>query len=184
MNKEAAKEQIERLSASIREYNKSYYAEDNPTISDAQYDLLFNQLLKLEKEFPELITKYSPTQNVGNAASDKFEKFQHKIPMLSLANGFSSEDIKDFIDKICRFLKTDNTPFLYLEPKIDGMSFSMTYERGKLIAAATRGDGYIGEDITRNVKTIKNIPLEIKNAPELLEVRGEIFIEKTDFVFP
>jgi DNA ligase (NAD+) len=179
---EQAKELIKKLSEEIKEYNIAYYQENSPKISDAEYDQLFFTLKNLEEKFPQYLTEDSPTQNVGSHILDKFEKHEHKTPMLSLANGFEIKDIADFIDRTKRFLRTDDFPEIYCEPKIDGVSFSATYINGKLMTGATRGDGYIGEDITANIKTIKNFPRIITNAPEFLEVRGEIFIEKEDFI--
>jgi DNA ligase (NAD+) len=179
---EQAKELIKKLSEEIKEYNIAYYQENSPKISDAEYDQLFFTLKNLEEKFPQYLTEDSPTQNVGSLILDKFEKHEHKTPMLSLANGFEIKDIADFIDRTKRFLRTDDFPEIYCEPKIDGVSFSATYINGKLMTGATRGDGYIGEDITANIKTIKNFPRIITNAPEFLEVRGEIFIEKEDFI--
>jgi DNA ligase (NAD+) len=179
---EQAKELIKKLSEEIKDYNIAYYQENSPKISDAEYDQLFFTLKNLEEKFPQYLTEDSPTQNVGSHILDKFEKHEHKTPMLSLANGFETKDIADFIDRTKRFLRTDDFPEIYCEPKIDGVSFSATYINGKLMTGATRGDGYIGEDITANIKTIKNFPRMITNAPEFLEVRGEIFIEKEDFI--
>ena len=179
---EQAKELIKKLSEEIKDYNIAYYQENSPKISDAEYDQLFFTLKNLEEKFPQYLTEDSPTQNVGSHILDKFEKHEHKTPMLSLANGFEIKDIADFIDRTKRFLRTDDFPEIYCEPKIDGVSFSATYINGKLMTGATRGDGYIGEDITANIKTIKNFPRIITNAPEFLEVRGEIFIEKEDFI--
>jgi len=179
---EQAKELIKNLSEEIKQYNIAYYQENSPKISDAEYDQLFFTLKNLEEKFPQYLTEDSPTQNVGSHILDKFEKHEHRTPMLSLANGFEIKDIADFIDRTRRFLRTDDFPEIYCEPKIDGVSFSATYINGKLMTGATRGDGYIGEDITANIKTIKNFPRIITNAPEFLEVRGEIFIEKEDFI--
>ena len=182
ITQEQARELIKKLSQEIKEYNIAYYQENAPKISDAEYDQLFFTLKNLEEKFPQYLTEDSPTQNVGSHILDKFEKHEHRTPMLSLANGFEIKDIADFIDRTRRFLRTDDFPEIYCEPKIDGVSFSATYINGKLMTGATRGDGYIGEDITANIKTIKNFPRIITNAPEFLEVRGEIFIEKEDFI--
>ncbi len=181
MNKDQAKQKIKELTEKIKQYNIEYYINDAPTISDAEYDQLFNTLLKLELEFPELTKDDSPTQKVGATVQNKFEKHEHLAPMLSLSNGFSTEDINDFIEKAQRFLSIDYFPKISCEPKIDGVSFSLTYKDCKLINATTRGDGYIGENITQNIKTIKNLPHNITGAPSLLEIRGEIYIEKEDF---
>lgn len=178
MNKQ---DEIKSLSVLIKKYNKEYYTEDKPTISDAEYDQLFHRLKLLEERFPEFAKKDSPTQTVGSTLQDKFQKHTHKQPMLSLGNCFSADDVNDFIERIKKFLSTNEFPKIFCEPKIDGVSFSATYQDGKLVAASTRGDGYIGENITQNIKTIEGLPHFIKNAPSLLEVRGEIYIEKEDF---
>lgn len=177
-----ASEEIRRLSEQIKEHNIAYYEHDDPTISDAEYDQLFQTLLALEAKFPQLAKSDSVTNQVGSKPQDKFVKHTHKMPMLSLGNAFSIEDIEDFSDRICRFLKEDSMPALYLEPKIDGVSFSLTYKNGIFVTGATRGDGYVGEDITANIKTIKSIPLKLKDVPDFLEIRGEIYFNKDDFV--
>ena len=182
ITKEEAKELIKKLAQEIKDHNIAYHQEDSPKISDAEYDQLFFTLQGLEEKFPEYLTKDSPTQNVGSIVLEKFEKHEHKTPMLSLANGFDLDDISDFVDKVKRFLNTHNFPEIYCEPKIDGVSFSATYINGQLVTGATRGDGYVGENITTNIKTIKNFPHKIDNAPEFLEIRGEIFIDKEDFL--
>jgi len=182
ISKEEAKKLITQLVQKLKEFNIAYYNEDTPKISDAEYDQLFFTLKNLEEKFPEYLTKDSPTQNIGNEVLSKFEKHEHKTPMLSLANGFDFDDIADFIDRTKRFLSAQGFPEIYCEPKIDGVSFSATYVDGKLANGATRGDGYVGENITANIKTIKNLPHKIPNAPEFLEIRGEIFIEKNDFL--
>lgn len=176
-----ALEAIEELSDQIKTHNIAYYENDDPTISDAEYDQLFQTLLALEKKFPQFVQQDSVIQQVGSKAQEKFEKHAHKMPMLSLGNAFSMDDVREFSDRICRFLKINSMPELYLEPKIDGVSFSLTYEKGILTAGATRGDGYIGENITANIKTIKTIPIKLKDVPEFLEVRGEIYFDKDDF---
>jgi len=182
MNEQEAHEKIKHLSEEITKHNQAYYVADRPIISDAQYDQLFSMLLKLEAEYPQYRLPSSPTQTVGSSLQSKFEKHEHKVPMLSLNNGFSNEDIEDFIDKVKRFLSTDTMPYFYCEPKIDGLSFSATYLNGLLARGATRGDGYVGEDITLNIKTLKDLPLKIENAPELLEIRGEVYMDKQDFL--
>ena len=182
ISKEGAKKLINQLVQKLKEFNIAYYNEDTPKISDAEYDQLFFTLKNLEEKFSEYLTKDSPTQNIGNEVLSKFEKHEHKTPMLSLANGFDFDDIADFIDRTKRFLSAQDFPEIYCEPKIDGVSFSATYVDGNLANGATRGDGYIGENITANIKTIKNLPHKIPNAPEFLEIRGEIFIEKNDFL--
>ncbi|NRB10315.1 MAG: NAD-dependent DNA ligase LigA [Rickettsiaceae bacterium] len=181
LSNDQAQQLITELTTKINKYNQAYYQEDQPLISDAEYDQLFSLLVKLEEKFPQFASSNSPTKQVGAKPLEKFEKHQHKVAMLSLSNGFSKEDIEDFIDRVKRFLSITDFPAIYAEPKIDGVSFSATYEKGQLTVAATRGDGYIGENITQNVKTIKGFPVHINNAPDFLEVRGEIYIDKKDF---
>lgn len=182
INEEEAKKLLIELADKIAQYNHAYYIEDKPLVSDAEYDQLFNINLKLEQKFPHLILENSPTKKVGAKVENKFAKITHNTPMLSLSNVFDEEDVKDFVDRIKNFLRLNDFSPIFCEPKIDGLSFAATYKNGILVTAATRGDGYIGEDITANIKTIKNFPHKINNAPELLEVRGEIYIEKKDFI--
>ncbi len=179
---EEAKKLLEELSCKIAAYNHAYYIEDNPLVSDAEYDQLFNTNLKLEQKFPHLVLENSPSKKVGAKIANKFAKVTHQSPMLSLSNVFDEQDVRDFIDRIKNFLRLDEFAPIFCEPKIDGLSFSAIYKNGLLITGATRGDGYVGEDITANIKTIKNFPHKIDNAPEFLEVRGEIYIEKQDFL--
>ncbi|MFP3012595.1 MAG: NAD-dependent DNA ligase LigA [Rickettsia sp.] len=182
ISEEEAKKLLEELSCKIAAYNHAYYIEDNPLVSDAEYDQLFNTNLKLEQKFPHLVLENSPSKKVGAKIANKFAKVTHQAPMLSLSNVFDEQDVRDFIDRIKNFLRLDEFAPIFCEPKIDGMSFSAIYKNGLLITGATRGDGYVGEDITANIKTIKNFPHKIDNAPEFLEVRGEIYIEKQDFL--
>ena len=181
INKENAKQEIAVLNKLLKQYNTEYYIHDSPSISDAEYDQLFYRLKKLEEQFPELLRQDSPTQIVGSTLQDKFLKHTHKQPMLSLGNSFAEEDVTDFIDRIKRFLSINEFPQIFCEPKIDGVSFSVTYQNGQLVTGATRGDGYVGENITQNIKTLADLPHSIEDAPDLLEVRGEIYIEKSDF---
>lgn len=177
----SAKKLISSLTDEIIIYNKAYHVDDAPLISDAQYDQLFQLLSNLEQKFPNFARDDSPTKIVGAQSSSKFAKVTHSQPMLSLSNGFTHEDIEDFIDRIASFLKIDEFSPVFCEPKIDGLSFSALFENGKLTIASTRGDGYIGEDITNNLKTIKSFPQKLNNAPGMLEVRGEIYMNKIDF---
>lgn len=184
---ENIKDTISKLSAIIEKYNYEYYTLDNPSVSDQEYDQLFQQLLKLEQQHPELADENSPTKKVGHAINKSFNKHQHIQPMYSLANAFSLESVEKFISKTNRYLNTSGDIELVAELKIDGLSFSLTYEKGKLIKAATRGDGLIGEDITDNIKTINSVPKTLKAIegepiPDLLEVRGEIYMDKEDFI--
>lgn len=176
--------EIEQLRQQIRHNDKLYYIDNSPQISDAEYDKLFKQLVKLELEYPKFITADSPTQKVGGGIQEKFNKVKHSKPMLSLGNAFSMEDVAGFADKIKRFLGQDETQEIeiFCEPKIDGLSFSARYENGILKQAATRGDGEIGEDITQNISTIKSLPKKLNgNYPEILEVRGEVYLGHAEF---
>ncbi|MFY9589812.1 NAD-dependent DNA ligase LigA [Rickettsia endosymbiont of Halotydeus destructor] len=172
---------LKELAAKIEKYNHAYYMEDAPLVSDAEYDQLFNLNLTLEQKFPHLVLENSPSKKIGSSVQSKFAKVQHSMPMLSLGNAFDEDDVKVFITRIKNFLRLDEFTPIFCEPKIDGLSFAASYENGVLITGATRGDGYIGEDITANIKTIKNFPHKIVNAPAKLEVRGEIYIDKADF---
>ncbi len=188
LNEKEAEKLLNQLHAELKKHNEAYYIYDNPVISDADYDYLYNLYAKLEEKFPTLKRTDSHTENVGAPASEKFAKIEHKVPMLSLGNCFDKEEFEEFCQRIKRFLNIDYLPGLYGEYKIDGVSFTATYNKGKLQFAATRGDGYVGEDITENVATLKEFPqilssesLSSNNIPELLEVRGEIFMTKADF---
>jgi DNA ligase (NAD+) len=169
----------------IRQHDKLYYQKDKPEISDAEYDRLLLELEKIEAEHPDLITPDSPSQTVGAAPSSGFRKVRHSTPMLSLSNAFSEEDLNDFLVRVRRFLgmKDDAALEILAEPKIDGLSCSLRYEKRRLVLAATRGDGAEGEDITANVRTIKDVPQELPgDAPDVLEVRGEIYMRRDDFM--
>lgn len=174
-----------QLAQQIRHHDERYYQDDAPEISDAEYDALRRELEKLEAQHPELITADSPTQKVGAAPAEAFGKVKHAVAMLSLSNAFSDEDITDFIDRIRRFLGLDESEIITFtaEPKIDGLSFSARYEQGVLVQSATRGDGEVGEDITANIKTLQQMPHRLQGAgwPAVLEVRGEVYMDKGDF---
>ena len=179
-----AKQRHDELSKVIRHHDERYYQEDNPDVSDGEYDALRQELIMLEKSFPDLITKDSPTQNVGARPSKGFSKIKHAMPMLSLGNVFNEEELDDFLSRVHRFLgiAPDENIEVAAEPKIDGLSCSLRYEEGKLVHAATRGDGHEGEDITKNVNVIDDIPKEIKgDVPAVLEVRGEVYMRRDDF---
>lgn len=172
------------LAKEIKKHDQAYYHDDAPLISDAEYDALRVELLKLENDFPELVTEQSPTQTVGIAPSEGFKKIKHAQPMLSLGNAFSADDVEEFFKRVKRFLGLgdETSTEIAAEPKIDGLSCSLRYENGQLIQAATRGDGETGEDITQNVKTIIDVPHTLTSPyPETLEVRGEIYMRKEDF---
>jgi DNA ligase (NAD+) len=172
------------LSLQLALHDKAYFEEDAPSITDAEYDALRKELLALEAEYPELATAQSPSQKVGAVASGKFAKIKHRVPMLSLNNGFSDEDVHEFVARIRRFLNlAESAPLAFTaEPKIDGLSLSLRYERGKLVEAATRGDGAEGEDVTANAMTVKDIPRQLKgDVPDVIEVRGEVYMRNEDF---
>ncbi|MDC7677571.1 NAD-dependent DNA ligase LigA [Asticcacaulis machinosus] len=176
---DTAKSEHDRLTAEINHHRALYYNEEAPELSDADYDQLEQQLRQLEALYPQLVTADSPTETVGAPVSAKFAPVQHGIPMLSLDNAFSAEDITDFVGRIRRFLKLDPLETIHFaaEPKIDGVSCSILYVDGELVRAATRGDGRLGEDITENVKTIKDIPHKLKGSgyPDRIEIRGEVY---------
>jgi DNA ligase (NAD+) len=179
-----ARREHARLGEEIAAHDRRYYAEDAPTVSDAEYDALRFRYEALEAAFPELATADSLTKKVGAAPSEKFAKLRHRVPMLSLGNIFHDEDVADFVTRVRRFLGlgTDAPLAITAEPKIDGLSCSLRYESGKLVQAATRGDGYEGEDVTANVRTICEIPKTLKgDAPDILEVRGEVYMTHADF---
>ena len=179
-----AREEHASLAEEIRAHDRRYYQDDAPSVSDAEYDRLRHRLQELEAEYPDLVTPESPTQTVGAAPASGFAKVTHARPMLSLGNAFSEEDVADFIQRIRRFLSLDAEAEIALnaEPKIDGLSASIRYENGKLVTGATRGDGYEGEDITANIRTVGDIPNELpKGVPATFEVRGEVYMSKTAF---
>jgi DNA ligase (NAD+) len=173
------------LAREIAEHDRRYYEEDAPTVSDAEYDALRQRYEALEASFPELKTAESLTQKVGAKASEKFAKVRHRVPMLSLANGFGEGDVREFVERIRRFLNLGaDAPLVFTaEPKIDGLSLSLTYEKGRLVTAATRGDGAVGEDVTANARTVRDIPKELrgKDVLERAEIRGEVFLSHADF---
>ena len=176
-----AKERIEELRKIINYHSKKYYDEDKPEISDYEYDMLMNELKKLEKENPGLITKESPTQKVGGHVNEEFKKIVHEVPLQSLQDIFSFEELYDFDKRIKEKAEEFNEETSYcVETKIDGLSCAIKYENGILVEAATRGDGLVGEEITLNAKTIKSIPHKLKEKIDLT-VRGEVFIGKEEF---
>ncbi|MBS0532301.1 MAG: NAD-dependent DNA ligase LigA [Proteobacteria bacterium] len=181
-----AKVEHKRLALEIEAHNARYYQKDAPTVSDAAYDALRKRLEAIEARFPDLVTANSPTQTVGAAPARGFAKVQHAVPMLSLGNAFSDEEVAEFVERIRRFLKlgSDDFPAIVAEPKIDGLSLSLRYEDGELVRAATRGDGFTGEDVTANVRTIKDVPHTLKGRkiPAACELRGEVYMLKKDFL--
>ncbi|WP_408955629.1 NAD-dependent DNA ligase LigA [Natroniella sp. ANB-PHB2] len=176
---EGIKQKIENLRSEIRRHNHYYFVLDQPQISDQEYDQLMQQLIKLEEEYPELVTPNSPTQRVGGEAIDQFKKVEHQIPLLSLAKSFSEQELYDFDQRVQKIIG-EKVKYV-VELKIDGLSTSLLYEEGRLVQAATRGNGIIGEDITHNIRTIKSIPLNLDSQLDL-EVRGEVFIPKDRFL--
>ncbi|MCB0408314.1 MAG: NAD-dependent DNA ligase LigA [Bdellovibrionales bacterium] len=183
LSKSQAKKRIHELIHIIEVNDRLYYVEDRPQITDHEYDLLFNELKALELEFPDLLQPHSPTQRVGGVPLDKFEKADHRLPMLSLQNGFSNDDLIAFDSRIKKFLSSDKDIEYFCEPKFDGLAIELIYEGGLLVRALTRGDGVTGEVVTSNIKTIQPIPLKInaKSSESVFEVRGETLILKKDF---
>lgn len=175
-------EQAARLRSEIERYNIAYYVKDAPIVPDSEYDRLFRQLQELEKAHPELVVPDSPTQRVGGLPLAQFEKVEHKIPMLSLQNGLSEEEVAAFDKRISDELDSENVEY-EAELKFDGLAVNLRYENGLLVQAATRGDGTSGENITSNIKTVRTIPLRLSDLapPEVLEVRGEVLMFKKDF---
>ena len=184
--KHDAAARVAELRAQIARHNRLYYELDRPEVSDADYDALMDELRALERAHPKLITPDSPTQRVGGAPSGKFPKVRHAVPMLSLANAFAPEDVAGFVDRVRRFLKLDAAERIELtaEPKIDGLSLSLRYERGVLVRGATRGDGTEGEDVTANVRRVADIPAKLRGhgAPAVCEVRGEVYMMRSAFL--
>ncbi len=175
-------ERLKTLRTELAHHNRQYYTLDAPEVSDATYDGLMNELLALEKAHPELVTPDSPSQRVGGAILSKFEKVTHRQQMLSLANVFDEAEFLEFDERIRKALTLEAVTYT-CEPKMDGLAIELVYEHGKFVQGSTRGDGTIGEDVTENLKTIKNLPLGLsgKDLPSLLEVRGEVFIKSADF---
>ncbi len=185
MNEKQAKQELQRLAREISGHDKRYYSEDEPSVSDADYDLLRLRNQAIEQKFPELVREDSPTHRVGATPSGQFGKVTHTVAMLSLGNAFNDEDVQDFSDRIRRFLglEAEETIAMTAEPKIDGLSIAIKYQNGKLVQAATRGDGSVGENVTANIKTIPGIPhnVKAKDFPDVFEVRGEIYMDHHDF---
>ena len=177
---------LKELLAIIKKHNKLYHQKDTPIISDEEYDNLIKENNYLENKFPHLKLKNSPNNIVGSKILKKFSKIEHKIPMLSLANAFNEKDLKEFIERIKKYLNLNNknTLLFFCEPKIDGLSLNLYYENGKLISASTRGDGKIGENVIKNIANIEGIPTVLKdsNIPKKIEIRGEVFLKKKDFI--
>jgi DNA ligase (NAD+) len=185
LTRDKARIEHTRLALELEGHDRRYYQDDAPSVSDSEYDALRHRFNAIEKRFPEFVSAESPSQKVGAAPSGRFRKVRHSVPMLSLDNAFSEEDVRDFVDRIARFLKLpdDNIDFS-AEPKIDGLSMSLRYEEGELVTAATRGDGTEGEDVTANIRTLEDVPQQLKgrNVPDICEVRGEVYMTKKAFL--
>ena len=176
-----AAKRIAQLRDEIKEHDRRYYEEAAPTISDRDYDRLYKELTDLEKKFPDLATKDSPTQRVGGKPLQAFAQIRHRVPMLSLDNTYSEDEVANFYKRITRLLPDEKIPVV-IEPKVDGVAVSVMYENGRLKYAATRGDGLVGDDITQNIKTIRSVPHELRGAaPKVFEVRGEAYLDKAGF---
>src|SRR5947209_2646719 len=186
LTKAQAKVELKRLTLELERHDKAYYQDDAPKISDAQYDALRKRFNAIEARFPELVSADSPSQKIGAAPSGKFKKIRPSVPMLSLDNAFAEQDVLDFVGRIRRFLRLseDDRLDFSAEPKIDGLSMSLRYERGELVTAATRGDGAEGEDVTANIRTLQDVPKKLKgrSVPEICEVRGEVYMTKQAFL--
>ena len=186
MNKKAIEVEYNKKIKLYDKYNKYYYSNSSPKVSDKEFDQLKNDILLLEKKYKFINSKKSPSINVGYKPSKNFKKFEHRASMLSLSNAFSEEDLNNFEKKILKFLSKQNNFKIHYsaEPKIDGISASLTYKKGNFIRGLSRGDGKEGEDITANLETIKDIPKKIlsKDFPEEIDIRGEVFIQNSDFV--
>jgi len=185
LSKAQAKVEHKRLTLELEAHDRRYYQEDAPSVSDADYDALRQRFNAIEKRFPELVSPESPSQRIGAVPSGRFRKVRHAVPMLSLDNAFAEADVIDFVGRIERFLKLSGEGIDFsAEPKIDGLSMSLRYEGGELVTAATRGDGAEGEDVTANIRTLKDVPQQLKgrNVPQICEVRGEVYMTKKGFL--
>ena len=186
LTKGQAKAELKRLAEEIAEHDRLYYQHDAPVISDTDYDKLRRRLEAVEKRFPDLVTAATPSAKVGAAALEKFGKVRHRVPMLSLNNAFSTDEVEDFVARVRRLLglAPDEPLELTAEPKIDGLSVSLRYDKGLLVEAATRGDGYEGENVTANIRMVKDVPQRLagRDVPETIDIRGEIYMRLEDFL--
>src|SRR5213078_3184157 len=181
MNRTEAEKNIAQLREEIRKHDRLYYQDAAPIISAREYDRLYKQLVDLETQFPDLLTPDSPTQHVGGKPLEAFAQIQHRAPMLSLDNTYSEQEVVNFYKRITRLLPAERIPVV-IEPKVDGVAVSVMYEKGRLKYAATRGDGFAGDDITQNIKTIRSVPHQLRgDAPDVFEVRGEAYLDKAGF---
>src|SRR5881396_3348553 len=176
-----AAKRVAELRREIEKHNRLYYEEAAPVISDRDYDRLYKELVDLESQFPDLVTPDSPTQRVGGKPLKAFGQVSHLVPMLSLDNTYSEQEVKNFYDRIQRLLPDEKIPVV-IEPKVDGVAVSLIYENGKLRQAATRGDGNVGDNITQNIHKSRSVPDHLRAAaPKLLEVRGEVYMDRKGF---
>src|SRR5881398_794280 len=181
MGRTEAEKNIAQLREEIRKHDRLYYQDAAPIISDREYDRLYKELADLETQFPDLVTPDSPTQRVGGKPLEAFVQIQHLTPMLSLDNTYSEDEVANFYKRITRLLPDEKIPVV-IEPKVDGVAVSVMYEKGRLKYAATRGDGFVGDDITQNIKTIRSVPHQLRgDAPGVFEVRGEAYLDKAGF---
>ncbi|MDE7122445.1 MAG: NAD-dependent DNA ligase LigA, partial [Oscillospiraceae bacterium] len=178
LNAEQAQKRVQELSALLRKYEYEYYMLDQPSVDDFTYDMLMHELADLETQYPELLSPQSPTQRVGGSASNDFRKVSHAVQMQSLQDVFDLEQVNSFVAR-CQEEFPDAV--FSVEPKIDGLSVSLEYHNGKFVLGSTRGDGFTGEDVTANLRTIRTIPLVLDNALSLLEVRGEVYMPREQF---
>lgn len=176
-------QRVDELRAALEDHNYYYYVLDDPRIPDSEYDRLFRELQKLESDYPELASDESPTRRVGSSAETSFAEVTHRLPMLSLDNAFSEDELQDFDRRVRDRLGADGAVEYVCEPKLDGLAVSLHYEKGLLTRAATRGDGYTGEDITANIRTIPSVPLKLRgnSFPDVIEVRGEVYMPRAGF---
>ena len=170
MERTDAIKRIKELTEKLNQYSYEYYVLDAPTVTDYEFDMLLRELEALEQQYPDQIRADSPTQRVGGESDNTFEKVQHTVQMNSLQDVFGEDELLAFNERVCETLK----PVYVVEPKIDGLSVSLEYRDGVLVRGSTRGDGFVGEDVTQNLKTIRSIPLKLKNPIPFLEVRGEV----------
>src|SRR5438270_3196068 len=181
MEEKQAAKRIAQLRDEIRKHDRLYYEEAAPIVSDREYDRLYKELVDLEAQFADLVTPDSPTQRVAGKPLKAFEQVSHLVPMLSLDNTYSEEEVENFYARIRRLLPNERIPVV-IGPKVDGVAVSLIYENGKLRQAATRGDANVGDDITQNIRTIRSVPERLRRAaPKLLEVRGEVYMDRKGF---
>ena len=178
MNREEAKKRLYELYDIVEGHNYRYYVLDDPIVEDSEYDALMCEIKKIEADFPDLVTVNSPTRRVGGFALTTFEKVTHTVQMGSLQDVFSEDELYSFDNRV----RQDVSPVYAVEPKIDGLSVSLEYKNGEFVRGSTRGDGFIGEDITENLRTIRSIPMKITEALPFIEVRGEVYMPRKSFV--